>query len=387
MMLVKAQTIKPKLVELRREIHRHPELGFDLYRTAGLVARSLEALGVEVQIGVGKTGVVGKLGKKNGRVVALRADMDALPILEANTAVYASAEHGKMHACGHDSHTAMLIGVATLLAKEDLPGEVRLIFQPSEEGSDEEGLSGARRMVDEGALDGVDYVAALHVDSELDTGMVNINTGPISAAVDRFTATITGKGSHGAYPHNSIDPFWLTAQVLNALYAVPSRRVDPVKPSVLSLGIVRGGTASNIIPEEVYLEGTLRSMDENVRQQLVDEVRRSLEIARSLGGDYVLGIDKGYPPVNNHAQVAALIRSVITDELGQGALAAVAPGMGAEDFAYMTSRCPGAMFDLGAHAPGTPILYAHTSTFDIDEDALPIGTALLAETALRLLKL
>ena len=386
-MLAKAQVLKPIMVKLRRDIHQHPELGFDVVRTAGLVEKVLKENGVQVQTGVGKSGVVGKMGKKNGRVVGIRADMDALPILETNPVDYVSLEPGKMHACGHDSHTAMLMGVAMLLSKEDLPGEIRFLFQPSEEGSDGEGKSGAMRMIDDGALDGVDYVIALHVDSELETGKVNINEGPISAAVDRFAATIRGKGSHGAYPHNSVDPFWLTAQVLNALYAVPSRRVDPIRPSVLSLGIVRGGTASNIIPEDVYLEGTLRSMDVVVREQLVAEVQRCLEITRVLGGDYVLEIDKGFPGVNNDGKVAAIIRKVITDELGSEALAYVPPGMGAEDFSYMTSFCPGAMFDLGAHAPGTPIRFAHTSTFDIDENALPIGAALLAETALRLLKM
>jgi amidohydrolase len=385
-MLTQARALHPRLIELRRAIHRNPELGFDVHRTAELVARTLGELGVETQTGVGKTGVVGYLGDGDGPVIGIRADMDALPILEANTFEHASQTPGKMHACGHDGHTTMLLGVAMLLVKEKIPGQIRLLFQPSEEIADAEGISGAPRMIADGALKGVDHVIALHVDSTLDTGQIRVDPGKVSGAVDTFRAHVVGKGGHGAHPDWANDPIWLTAQVLNALYAVPSRRVDPFQPSVLSLGIVRGGEASNVIPPSIYLEGTLRSMDDKVREQLISEVERCLGIARALGGDYKLDIERGYPSMHNDAGVVNRIREVSRDLLGADSLAATRLTMGAEDFAYMTQLAPGAMFSLGAKKPGGPPLYAHTPDFDIDEDALPIGAAMLAETALRLMR-
>ncbi|MEK6575327.1 MAG: amidohydrolase, partial [Chloroflexota bacterium] len=229
-MLAKAQAIKPRIVELRRAIHRNPELGFDVFKTAELVARTLGELGVECQTGVGKTGVVGYIGDGDGPVVAIRADMDALPIQEINQVEYASQVPGKMHACGHDAHTAMLLGAAMLLTKERIAGQIRLIFQPSEEIADAEGISGAPRMIDDGALKGVDAVIALHVDGTLDAGTIAVEDGKVAAAVDSFRAHIIGAGGHGAHPDKTIDPIWLTTQVLNAMYAVPSRRIDPFQP-------------------------------------------------------------------------------------------------------------------------------------------------------------
>ncbi len=387
-MLDKAQELKPRLIELRRTIHRQPELGFAVHRTAELVARTLGELGVEAQTGVGKTGVVGYIGESDGPVVAIRADMDALPIQEINAVDYASQNPGKMHACGHDAHTAMLLGVATLLAKgtRSVPGQIRLIFQPSEEIADEEGISGAPRMIADGALKGANAVIALHVDGTLDAGKIAIESGKVAAAVDSFRADVIGRGGHGAHPNRAIDPIWLTTQVLNAMYAVPSRRVDPFEPAVLSLGVVRGGAAYNVIPPSVYIEGTLRSMDEGVRELLLNEVKRCLEIARALGGDYRLEIEHGYPPMFNDSGVADLIRQTGRDLLGEGGLGKPNRTMGAEDFSYMTQAAAGAMFSLGVRHPGGADKYVHTPDFDIDEDALPVGAAMLAETALRLLR-
>ncbi len=385
-MLPQAYTLHPRLIELRRAIHRNPELGFDVHHTADLVARTLSELGVEVQTGVGKTGVVGYLGDGPGPVIGIRADMDALPILEANGFEHASQAPGKMHACGHDGHTAMLLGVAMLLAKHKLPGQIRLLFQPSEEASDAEGISGAPRMIDDGALKGVDHVIALHVDSTLDTGLIRVAAGQVSGADATFRAHILGKGGHGAHPNWSNDPIWLATQVLNALYAVPSRRVDPFQPAVLSLGIVRGGEASNVIPASVYLEGTVRGMAIQVREQLIGEVERCLGIARALGGDYRLEIERGYPNMVNDPGVVDRIRAASRDLLGPDSLAEEHQTLGVEDFAYMTHIAPGAMFSLGTKKPGESPRFAHTPDFDIDEDALPIGAAMLAETALRLMR-
>jgi amidohydrolase len=384
-MLSKAKQLSPRLVELRRAVHRHPEPGFEVHRTAALVARTLAEYGVQVQTGVGKTGVVGRLGPGNGRVVAIRADMDALPIQEINQVDYASQEPGFMHACGHDAHTAMLLGAAMLLSNEKLAGEVRFLFQPSEETFDKQGVSGATAMLADHALDGTDAVIALHVTGTLDTGKIEISPGVGSAAVDTFKATIKGKGGHGAHPNQTVDPFWITSQVLNALYAVPSRRIDPLQPAVLSIGVVRGGSAANIIPDSVYLEGTLRSIDAAVRLQLLDEVINALGIARAMGGSYEVELETGYPSMVNDEGVVEQIRLAAAGLLGADSVLPDRLSMGAEDFSYMAAASPGAMFNLGVRQPGQPSRYLHNPEFDIDENALPIGAAILAESALRLL--
>jgi amidohydrolase len=385
-MLTAARALKPKLSALRRAIHRQPELGFEVHKTAELAARTLAELGAEVQTGVGRTGVVGYLGEGEGPVIAIRADMDALPILEANQVEYASEVPGRMHACGHDSHTAMALGAAMLLAKLPLAGQVRLLFQPSEEMSDAEGVSGAPRMIEDGALKEVDAIVALHVDGALEVGNVRVDTGQIAGSDATFRATVRAAGGHGAMPHRAGDPIWMTAEVLSALYAIPSRRTNPFDPTVVSVGIVRGGMASNVIPDSVYIEGTVRAMTETVREQLLDEVRRALDLAKTMGGDYSLEIERGYPGLDNDDGVALVIRDAAEAMLGREALAGPRPSLGVEDFAYMTKLVPGAMFSLGTRTPGGPAKNVHTPEFDIDEDALPIGAAMLAEVVLRLLK-
>jgi amidohydrolase len=382
-MIEEAREIQDQLTEWRRAIHRQPEQGFEVHRTAELVAMTLTELGLEVQVGVGKTGVVGRLGTGNGPVIAARADMDALPIQEENDVEYASQVPGTMHACGHDAHTAMLLGAATLLSRRSLPGQVRFLFQPSEETDDEEGISGAPRMIADGAMEGVDTVIALHVDGTLETGHIAVGNGWVGAAVDSFRAYVTGKGGHGAFPHQTIDPIWLTSQVLNALYAIPSRRVAPLQPVVLSVGVIRGGSADNVIPDRVYLEGTLRSFDDAVREQLVQEVEQAMMIARSMGGDYQLEIDRGYPATYNDPTVVGWLRQVGSNLLGDDRVGTEQKGMGAEDFSYMAQLARGAMFRLGVKPPGAAPRYGHTATFDVDEEALPIGTAILAETVRR----
>jgi amidohydrolase len=384
-MLNDALALKPYIVDLRRRIHRRPGLGFEVHETAALVKGTLDELGIEAQTGVGKTGVVGYLGDGDGPVVAIRADMDALPILEATGLEFASEYTGKMHACGHDCHTAMLLGAAKLLAGRQIKGQIRLLFQPSEEIEDDEGISGAPRMIADGALRGVDRVIALHVDGETETGHIMVEGGMVAAAVDTFYGHVIGTGGHGARPQVGTDPIFMAAQVLNALYAVPSRRLDPMEPRVLSLGVVRGGEVSNVIPKTVYLEGTLRSLDADVREALISEVERCFSVARALGGDYELRIQRGYPPLFNDNAVSDQIKHVARDLLGADAVAGPRRTMGSEDFSFMTEAAPGAMFNLGVRKPGTAPTYVHTPIFNPDEDALPLGSALLAETALRLL--
>ena len=381
-----AQAIEDQIIAWRRDFHMHPELGFQEFRTAGLVAENLRALGLEVMTGVGKTGVVATLGE-GSPVVGIRADMDALPILEANEVSYVSQNAGVMHACGHDSHTAMLLGVAKLLT--EMPnrpaGEIRFFFQPCEETEDKEGKSGAYRMVEDGALDGVDRVIALHVASDLPAGKIIINDGYITAAVDNFYATITGKGCHAAHPDRGVDPIFIVAQVINALHGIRARRLDPVRPAVLSIGSIHGGTTENVIPDEVTISGTLRSYDDVTREQLWREVENALGVARALGGDFTLRIQKGCPSVYNDPAVSGLIRETARDLFGSDGIIADEPGMGGEDFSYMTRKAPGAMFRLGAKFDELNRPH-HNPKFDLNESAFKNGAALLAETAVRLLE-
>ena len=381
--LQQAQAIQDELIRLRRIVHQHPELGFQEQRTAALVAETLQKLGLRVQTGVGKTGVIGYLGQGQP-VIAIRADMDALPIQEENDVPYASRVPGVMHACGHDTHVACALGAAMLLSRDDLPGQVRFLFQPAEEMQDEEGKSGAMRMVEEGAMEGVDAVIALHISSEVPLGVIRVSAGAVSAAVDTFYGTVRGQGCHGAYPHKGVDPIYLQAQVVLAIHAIASRRIDPVKPAVVSVGSVHGGQADNVIPDAVQLTGTVRSMDEEVRRQLHQEIERAFGVARALGGDYELRIEWGYPVMYNHPDIVELIRQVGADLLGAENVQEEEVGMGAEDFGYMTQKVPGAMFSLGGQLQGKP-RPAHSPIFDIDERALPIGTAILVETVRRYL--
>ncbi len=389
-MLQKAQALSEELTRLRRDIHRHPELAFREVRTSQLVADTLREIGgINVRTGVGITGVIGEIGAGDGPTIAIRADMDALPIIEANDVAYRSENHGQMHACGHDAHTAMLLGVAHLIKAEfaggGLRGKVRFLFQPAEEDEGGEEMSGAPMMMRDGALDGVDAVIALHVNSTMPFGKLTIREGPSTAAVDSFCGWLTGTGGHGAYPHEITDPLWMLGPVLMALHGIVARRVDPMKPAVVSLGQVHAGAASNVIPSEVFLEGTLRSFDPQVRELLLEEVERALAVTRAFGGDYRLEIHRGYPTGHNHSQVSTWLERTIADLAGADSIDRTRAGMGAEDFAYMTQRAPGAMFMLGAATPdGFPRAH-HTPVFDIDERALPLGAAVLAETARRFL--
>ncbi len=383
-MLQRARQLQEQLVAWRRDIHMHPELGFHETRTAGLVAEVLESLGYRVRRGVGRTGVVAERGEGQP-IVAIRADMDALPIQEENDVAYASQVPGVMHACGHDAHTAVALGVATLLAGESFPGTVRFLFQPAEEVSDDEGYSGAPRMVQDGAMEGVDAVLALHVHAGSPVGEITLNAGPSSAGVDTFWATISGQGSHGAYPHKGLDPIYLAAHVLLALHGIVSRRLDPFDPAVVTVGSIHAGQASNVIPETAEISGTIRYQDAAVQETIHAEIERALAVARTLGGDYTLRIKSGAPPVINDGEIVAVLEKVATELLGSDGVGPKEKGMGAEDFSVFTDMVPGAMFRLGCRIEGDE-RKGHNPRFDIDEGCLPIGAAVLAEAALRLLQ-
>ena len=385
-MLANAQKIKDQLIAWRRDFHMHPELGFEEKRTAKTVAEALQEMGIPAKTEVGITGVVGYIGEGKP-VVGIRADMDALPLQEENDVPYASQNPGIMHACGHDAHTAILLGVGRILSemKARPPGEIRLLFQPCEEDWDEELKSGATRMIEDGALEGLDAVIALHVDNQTDTGHIDVKEGFSSAAVDSFHATITGQGGHGAYPHDTIDPIFIAAQVINAVHGIRARRINPIRSAVVSFGAINAGHTTNVIPEKVEFQGTLRSFDEETREQLVEELEKAFAVSRAFGGDYTLNIEKGFPGMYNDPGVVETIRQVAGEMLGEEALKATDAEMGAEDFSYMQQIAPGAMFSLGVKIDDTP-RPAHSPTFDINEDGLPIGAAILAETACRLLK-
>jgi amidohydrolase len=386
-MLDKAKALNDEIVRLRRLIHANPELSFQEFQTAALVADTLSEIGgYTVRTQVGKTGVVAELGD-SGPVIAIRADMDALPIVEANNVPYASRNAGVMHACGHDAHTAILLGVAHLLrqsyAEERWDGRVRLLFQPAEEAFDENDISGATAMITDQALEGVDAVIALHVSSDKPSGHFMFQDGPSLAAVDSFDAWIYGDGAHGAYPHTGSDPIYMLAPILTAIYAIPSRRINPLYPSVVSVGQVSGGATTNVIPNEVLLKGTMRSMSAEVREQLWADLENALRMSELMGGRYKLNITKGYPAMVNDHEANDWMRQVTTDLMGQDAVVESQFGMGAEDFAYMTQKAKGAMFMLGAAMPEGPARHHHTAIFDIDENVLVPGAAVLAETARR----
>ena len=386
-MLDKAKALHDELIRLRRDIHAHPELGFQEFRTAALVADTLTELGIDVKTGVGRTGVVGQIGTGDGPTIAIRADMDALPILQKSDAPYKSQNPGVMHACGHDSHTAMLLGAAHLLkqslADGNWQGNVRFLFQPSEEAFDTDGVSGATAMIADGALEGVDAVIALHVASDYPAGQLRFQDGYSLANVDSFKAWARGDGGHGAYPHTGSDPLHMLSVILPAIYAIPSRRINPLRGCVVSLGQVSGGAAPNVIPNEVYIQGTIRSYHDDVREQLWAEVENAFKLSEQMGGSYEFELAKGYPAMFNNEQVNEWMRDVAKEMGEETAVLNTEFGMGAEDFAYMTREAKGAMFMLGAAIDDGVTRHHHTDIFDIDESVLPVGAAILAETARR----
>jgi amidohydrolase len=383
-LLEQANTFADELIALRRHLHRHPELSFQEQRTAALIAERLSQLGYRVRTGVGRTGVLAEIGTE-GPVVALRADMDALPIQEVGDHDYRSTVPGVMHACGHDAHMTMLTGAARLLAGAAqagrLNGTVRLLFQPSEEASDAENKSGAVRMIEDGAMRNVSAVFGLHIGAHLAAGKAFIQSGPYMAGTDMFEARIQGKAAHAARPHEGIDAIALAAHVVIACHTIVSRKLAPLQQAVLSIGTIRGGVAENVIAESVSLRGTMRYYDEQVRRTLHRELRAALAVADTLGGRATLDLKEGYPPVINDEGATEIARQAALTVLGPDCIAPYEPMMTAEDFAFLANEAPGCFFWLGAAL--NPPREHHQPNFDIDERVLPRGAALLAACALQ----
>jgi amidohydrolase len=388
-MLDRAKAHGEEMVSLRRQIHRHPEPAFGEVRTAQLVADQLASLGIPHKAGVGGTGVVGELGQ-GGRCIALRADMDALPIQEENQVPYASEVPGMMHACGHDVHVAGLLGAARLLAEEQaagrLPGRVRLLFQPAEESTDAQGRSGAMRLVEEGAMDGVDGVLGLHVAADQPLGTISLRDGTMTAFTDRIRVDVLGEAAHGACPQKGFDAVVLAAHVIQALQTVVSRRLDPTKGRVLTIGTIHGGDKENVVASKVTLAGTIRTFDPEMREAVYVEVRRACEVARAMGGDYDLKLNGGYPAVVNDKAMASLVRRVGAALLGADNVLEMELQMHGEDFSFLSQEAPGCYFNVGGAIPGEPERLHHNPRFDVDERCLPIGAAVMASAAIQFLQ-
>jgi len=367
--------MKDWLVEIRRTIHMHPELGFEEVETSKLVSEWLERFGLEVKRGWAKTGVVGLLeGKQPGKTVAIRADMDALPLDEANQVPYASKVKGKMHACGHDAHVTILLGVARFfsLNKDRVKGSIKWIFQPAEEGG-----GGGRVMVEEGVLENpkVDAIFGAHVFPLLPIGKVGIYEREGLAAADRFTIKIIGKGGHGALPHLCKDPILATGHLITQIHSIVSRNVNPLESGVVTIGKVSGGTAYNIIPDEIELFGTARSLTPQVREDLKLRIEQVIQgIVRSFNMDYRFDYEYGYPVLVNDSEMSKLVASACSKGIGKENVEVLKPSMGGEDFAYYLQKVPGSFFRLGCRNEEKGIVHPyHSSLFDIDEEVLPLG--------------
>jgi amidohydrolase len=363
----------------------NPELAYNEFQTSALIESEIEASGIHVDRHVAGTGVVVDVGAA-GPTIVLRADMDALPIQEDSSAAYASRRGGVMHACGHDAHVACLLGAARIIAKMEFSGRVRLVFQPSEETVDEEGKSGAVRMVEEDVLDGVGAIIAMHVDASASPGTILIDEGPVAASMDEFELIIEGVGCHGAYPHRGIDPIFISSQVLSYLYGIVPRYVDPVEKAVISIGKVRAGHAANIIPPEVEIRGTIRTFSDEARQRILEQIRNTSKLIDGLGGTCHLRFVDSVPMIRNDSGIVHIIKEVIGEMLGESALKPMEPEMGSEDFGVYLERTPGAIFHLGVALEDKSHRIHHNPKFDIDDSVLYIGSALLAGCAMKWLE-
>ncbi len=382
----------PDMVALRRDLHEHPELAFEEVRTSGIVAKRLQALGLEVQTGVAKTGVVGLLrgsaSKSGAKTIAIRADMDALPIYELNDIDYRSTVDGKMHACGHDGHTSIALAVADILSKRkaELTGNVKFIFQPAEEV-----IGGAKPMVKEGAMEGVDGVIGLHLMSYYPVGRVGVRAGTVFASADGFTMTVKGKGGHGAMPETAVDPIVIAAYIITALQTLITRETSPFSPAVITIGQVHAGTAFNIIPETAELRGTMRAYSKEHREKLLRRIQEVADgVARAMGATCETEFaESDCPPCTNDEKMTEVVQKAATEAVGADKVdnGEEVRTTGSDDMGYFLNAVPGCYFIVGAKNENKGASYPHHHPrFNVDEDALPIGVEVLTRAALEFLK-
>jgi len=382
-LLKEAAEIEPEIIKIRREIHQKPELAYREEVTSKLVAERLEALGIQVKRGVGGTGVLGVLkGPRPGKVVGLRADMDALPLDEMADVEFKSKVKGVMHACGHDTHVAMLLGAAKLLVKhkDELRGTVKFLFQPAEEHG---GRGGAKPMIEDGVMKDpkVDYVFGLHIAGDHNSGILGFRAGPFAASPDTFGIRIIGRGGHGASPHETIDPVYVAAQVIIALQGVSGRMIDPMQPIVISVGAVHSGTKENIIPDEAVLQGTIRTLDEVTRKRAKAKVEEVVKgVCKAFGAKAIVEFEKdAYPVTVNDDKVTEQAMKIVRKIRGGTKVKVIEPMLGGEDFSRFLHEAPGTFYFLGTRNTAKGCIYPnHSSRFKVDEDVLKYGSASLA---------
>ncbi|ASA21366.1 M20 metallopeptidase family protein [Paenibacillus donghaensis] len=383
-LLAAARPLQEQLSAWRRDFHRHPEIGYEEVRTSAIVAAHLRCLGLEVTTGVGRTGVVGLLrGETPGPTIGLRADMDALPIQDQKSVPYASEVADKAHLCGHDAHTAILMGAAQLLAGLGRPktGNIKFVFQPAEEG-----LAGAREMIKDGVLENpkVDAMAGLHMFPGLDTGTFGVSKGVAFASADSLTIKILGKGGHAARPQEGVDAIAVSAQVISALQNIPSRMIDPLEPVVITIGKISGGYMGAALAPEVEMIGTVRTLSAGVRSQMPALIERVVSgVCSSFGAGYELSYGTGYPIVLNDEAMVDLMTQTSEQLLGGKVWNDIKPSTGGEDFAFYCEQVPGVFFRLGSGSADESTRYPlHHPKFDLDETTLPYGVAMLSALAL-----
>ncbi len=386
------QELVPELIALRRDFHEHPELAYEEVRTSGIVAQRLRHLGLEVQTGMAKTGVIGLLhgsagGEgRSGKTLAIRADMDALPIHEMNQVEYRSQMDGKMHACGHDGHTAIGLEVAEILSKRraELNGTVKFIFQPAEEGA-----GGANLMMKEGVMDGVDGIIGLHLASDIPAGRVAVTRGASQSAANSFTVTVKGKGGHAAAPEQTVDTIMISVHIIEALYSLMSRATSPNDPIIISIGAINAGSAHNIIPDIATIRGTLRTYSLERQHEIAQRIQElATGIASAMQGSAEVEMNEGCPPCINDVAMAELVERAVITSVGAERLDSYTNRkMGpSDDMGAMLLAAPGCYFNLGTSNIAKETNYAHHHPhFNIDEDALPVGVEVMARAALEYL--
>ncbi|MCX7748296.1 MAG: M20 family metallopeptidase [Clostridia bacterium] len=380
-----SHTLKEEFISIRRHLHAFPELGYKEFKTSAFIANYLKDLGLEVKTHIAGTGVTGLLkSNSSGQTIAIRADMDALPIHEQNEIDYVSKNEGIMHACGHDAHVSIVLGTAKILSKlkNELKTNVKFVFQPGEEG-----LGGAKKMIDGGVLKDPDvgFMIAAHVCPDIEAGHISIGTGPVMASPGEFEIRIKGKGGHAAKPHTAIDPIQIGASLIPMFQSIVSREKSPFQPAVLSVTYFHAGSSYNIIPDQAVLKGTVRTFDRKLSQWICDKMKSLTSSAtKAMGADFEFMYDFGYPPVLNHPDIVKKIVSSAGKIIPEKSIiTGISPSMLAEDFSYYAEKIPSAIFNLGCKSNREGVINSlHNSRFNIDEDCIQVGMEIMSQFAL-----